>query len=177
MIVDCGWRIVAGLLLAMMGSGCGAMIDRILMPAPPSQSMTIYYKPRDWISPWSTDESSPTLPVDQEICSILHRGRAEDALPIIEEALGAADINADQRQRLLFLKAIALAETFDINASLHMLDELIENDPSRWHFFFHRWQLRLLEGDEEGAQADRDAGMKLNPEQFSQSYSPTSGVF
>lgn len=175
--MDCGKRIAAWLFLAMMGSGCGAMIDRMLAPAPPSQSMTIYYQPRDWISPWSNDENFQTLPVDQEICSILHRGRAKDALPIIEETLGAADINADQRQRLLFLKAIALAETHETKGAIQILDQLIASTPDQWEFYFHRWQLRLLALDEQGAKADREAGMKLNPKQFSQDFSPTSGVF
>ncbi len=175
--MDCGKRIAAWLLLAMMGSGCGAMIDRILSPAPPSQKFTQFYVPRHWVEEPASADASLHSQEDLQICSMIKQSQAKKALKRIESTLAEPDVEESWRQRLLFLKAIALAETDETKGAIQFLDQLIASAPDHWEYYFHRWQLRLLVGDEQGAKADHEAGMKLNPKQFSQDFSPTSGVF
>lgn len=74
------------------------------------------------------------------------------------------------------LQGISRADRGQISEAENVFDKLLQERPDDWRVLLHRWQLKVKQGDDAGAKADRERGMALNPEVFSREYSPVSGV-
>lgn len=52
----------------------------------------------------------------------------------------------------------------------------IECEPENWEHYFHRWQIRLEQGDAEAAEQDRQIGLELQERIFQVEYSSKFGA-
>lgn len=172
-----GFRLTAAAastVLVVITSGCGAMLQRALTP---ERAKTALYRPRDHVIVSKNDLAEPDARKLDEVASLLSENAAAEAIRTMDQLPSDAPSSSDRyRTELSLLYGIGLAEERKTEAVIARFSSVIEALPEDWRPYFHRWQLRLRNGDQNGAALDREAGMKLHPEAFQIPYSPVGGV-
>lgn len=98
--------------------------------------------------------------------------RAIDHLQLTAKSESRSATLAELHMRRALLKRERNAR----DAALADLNTAVELAPSYWEPRFHRWQLNRELGRSNEAEADREAGLKLNQKIFSQTYDSKRGV-
>lgn len=98
--------------------------------------------------------------------------RAIDHLQLTAKSESRTAMLAELHMRRALLKR----ERNDREAALADLNMSVELAPSYWEPRFHRWQLHREMGKSNEAEADREAGLKLNQKVFSQTYDSKYGI-
>ena len=74
--------------------------------------------------------------------------------------------------QLLVLRGMIRFKLHNPKGALSDYDEAIALDSAFWPAYFHRWQCNLELGNRSEANADREEGRKLAPQQFERDYDP-----
>jgi len=125
--------------------------------------------------PPDPETNGPTFAGRQEIRQLLRNdqfGLALEKLNIEVAAVSELEFGAGAHPRLLVLRGIALYALQDPQTALTDYNEAIALDGRCWPAYFHRWQCHLKLGNRAAAQADREAGRRLAPEEFDRDYGP-----
>jgi tetratricopeptide (TPR) repeat protein len=136
--------------------------------------------------PESIDSLSALLEEEPRNLGLLERrgwalarsGAYETGIADLDLAIRMAEESSQAaiQARLLCRRGIVLREIRRLPGAIDSYTAAIEIDAKNWEFYFHRWQALRQAGRNDEAEADRQVGLKLNPEVFEARYSSVGGV-
>lgn len=173
-IVKRRFGVVCVYSLCVVACGCGLIVNRAFTP---ERASTEYFRFREHVYVSRGSLSGDEAASIDSAAKLIKGGEWSRAIASIADAQ-KVKCGAPSRfcTELLLLQGTALADGGLFNEAQSVFSRVIEADPTEWRARLHRWQLRLVLRDREGAELDRTAGMKLRPTVFATPYSPVGGV-